>query len=79
MSAIQPLLPLQLRQARDLAEAWSPAPLPPRRLGRQGAVVAGATWSATQVRPLRSAMRDLTLGLALAMLVVEAILAFTGV
>lgn len=78
---MQPDLPLQLRHARGLAAAWpAPAPLPPRR----GAPMRGLTlgqprWSPATAPPWRGVMRDLTLGLALAMVVVEVILACAGV
>lgn len=85
MSVMQPSLPFQLRQARGLAAAWPmPAPLPARRSGAHGRPLAGLAlgqprWSQAKARPWRGVMRDLTLGLALAMLVVEAILACAGV
>ena len=78
---MQPDLPLQLRQARGLAAAWPmPTPLPARRSAPlRGHAVAQPRWSPPKARPWRGVMRDLTLGLALAMLVVELILAGTGV
>lgn len=78
---MQPDLPLQLRQARGLAAAWPmPAPLPARRgTPLRGHAAGQPHWSPPRARPWRGVMRDLTLGLALAMLVVELILAGTGV
>ncbi|MDB5315435.1 MAG: hypothetical protein JWO24_1279 [Rhodospirillales bacterium] len=83
MSAIQTGLPLQLRQSRGLAASWGPAPQPPHRSGVAGAAVRErirplAIWSPATLHPVRGVMRDLSVGLVLAMLVVEAILAFSG-
>jgi len=84
MSAIQPNLPLQRHRAPALMTPIGPAPLPPRRsapgqMRRAGSAGRLATWSPATARPLRGAMRDLTVGLTVALLVVEAILACTGV
>ena len=80
MSALQADLPLQFRTARGLAAWPMPAPLPPRRGAAARRLALGQPrWSSATARPWRGVMRDLTLGLALAMLVVEAILACAGV